>query len=110
MELVTVKTKYQVTIPRKLREELGIDTGDLLEAEVQDGKIVLTPKEVIDRDAAFARMEEIGKEAREAVGGGWSNRRRYRAPDSRRGQRCALRGIFELSKTCAGRSRRECIR
>ena len=63
MELVTVKTKYQVTIPRKLREELGIDTGDLLEAEVQDGKIVLTPKEVIDRDTAFARMREIAEEA-----------------------------------------------
>ena len=64
MALVTVKTKYQVTIPQKLREELGIDTGDLLEAEVQDGKLVFTPKEVVDREAAFARMDEIGKEAR----------------------------------------------
>ncbi len=64
MALVTVKTKYQVTLPRKLREELGIDTGDLLEAEVQDGKIILTPKEVVDRKAAFARLQEIGEEAR----------------------------------------------
>ena len=64
MALVTVKTKYQVTLPRKLLEELGIDTGDLLEAEVQDGKIILTPKEVVDRKAAFARLREIGEEAR----------------------------------------------
>ena len=63
MALVTVKTKYQVTLPRKLREELGIDTGDLLEAEVQDGKIILTPKEVVDRKAIFAELRIIAEEA-----------------------------------------------
>ena len=63
MPLVTVKTKFQVTIPRKLREQLDIDTGDLLEAEIQDGKIVLTPKTVVDREAQVAELRAIAERA-----------------------------------------------
>jgi AbrB family looped-hinge helix DNA binding protein len=50
MPLVAVKTKYQVTIPQELRERLDIAEGDLLEADVKNGKLVFTPKSVIDRD------------------------------------------------------------
>ena len=50
MPLVTVKTKFQVTIPLEVRAKLGIDEGDLLEAEVENGRIVLTPKVIVDRD------------------------------------------------------------
>jgi AbrB family looped-hinge helix DNA binding protein len=52
MELVTIKSKYQVVIPRRVREQLRVGIGDLLEAKVERGKITLTPKSVVDRGIA----------------------------------------------------------
>lgn len=52
MELVTVKTKYQIVIPQSIRRRVPLDIGDLLEAAYEDGKIVFTPKSVIDRHLA----------------------------------------------------------
>ena len=63
MPLVTVKSKFQVTIPRELRNELDLNEGDLLEAELEAGRIVLTPKQVVDRNATFARLREIAAAA-----------------------------------------------
>lgn len=39
--LVTVKDKGQVTLPAKLRTAAGIETGDLLSAKLEKGKIIL---------------------------------------------------------------------
>lgn len=44
MALVKVKEKYQVTIPTSVRQKVGLDVGDVLEAEVTGKKITLTPK------------------------------------------------------------------
>jgi AbrB family looped-hinge helix DNA binding protein len=52
VELVTVKTKFQIVIPRSIREKAGVDIGDLLEAKVEGGKITFSPKSVIDRHLA----------------------------------------------------------
>jgi AbrB family looped-hinge helix DNA binding protein len=52
MELVTVKTKFQVVIPQSIRKRVRIDIGDLLEADYENGKITLTPKTVVDRHLA----------------------------------------------------------
>jgi AbrB family looped-hinge helix DNA binding protein len=52
MELVTVKTKFQVVIPQSIRRKVGLDVGDLLEASLENGKITFTPKTVIDRHLA----------------------------------------------------------
>jgi len=49
MAIVTVKSKYQIVIPRAVRKELGIETGDLLEARVERGKLTYTRKTVLDR-------------------------------------------------------------
>lgn len=49
MPLVTVKQKYQVTIPAKIRNSIHLEEGDTLEAVAEDGRIVLTPKVLIDR-------------------------------------------------------------
>ncbi len=51
MSLVKVKTKSQVTIPEAIRQQLGVQVGDLLEARIEKGTIVLKPKAVIDRPA-----------------------------------------------------------
>lgn len=64
MPLVTVKTKFQVTIPQELRDELGLAEGDLLEAKIENGRIVLTPKELVDRSEAVERWRAVAAEAR----------------------------------------------
>ena len=52
MELVTVKTKFQVVIPQSIRKRVRLGIGDLLEASIENGKITFTPKTVIDRHLA----------------------------------------------------------
>lgn len=48
MELVTVKNKFQVVIPNRLRQSIKIKVGDFMEAKVYRGSVVLTPKKVVD--------------------------------------------------------------
>ena len=48
MPLVTVKPKFQITIPAKLRKGLDLHEGDLLEATVVGDGILFRPKEVVD--------------------------------------------------------------
>ncbi len=47
--LVKIHRKGQMTLPLKLRSLAGISEGDLVEAAFQRGKIVITPKLVMDR-------------------------------------------------------------
>jgi AbrB family looped-hinge helix DNA binding protein len=52
MSVVAVKNKYQVVIPQNVRRQLPLEVGDLLEAKVEDGRITLTPKSLVDRHVA----------------------------------------------------------
>lgn len=52
MALMAVKNKFQVVIPRKIRERIRLRVGDLLEASVERGKIKFSPKMVVDRGFA----------------------------------------------------------
>ena len=52
MSIVTVKNKYQVVIPQALRQRLGINRGDVLEAKVERGRLTYTPKESVRRPGA----------------------------------------------------------
>jgi len=70
MPLVQVREKAQITIPSKIRKALGIKQGDYLEAEVEDNKIVLIPKILLDKPEAVTlskKGEEMLKEALENV-------------------------------------------
>jgi AbrB family looped-hinge helix DNA binding protein len=57
--LVTIKDKFQVTIPAKLRNRIGVRIGDLMEATVEGDGILLRPKAVIDRAAAADQLERL---------------------------------------------------
>jgi AbrB family looped-hinge helix DNA binding protein len=46
--IVRIQHKGQVTIPTRLRNRAGIAEGDMVEATFDRGKIILTPKPVID--------------------------------------------------------------
>ena len=60
MAIVTVKNKYQVVIPRHVREQIGVAIGDVLEARAVRGKIVFEPKSIVDRGIAEG-LEDIRK-------------------------------------------------
>lgn len=59
MSLVTVKPKFQVTIPAKLRRGLDLHEGDLLEATVVGDGILFRPKQVVDRNAVADRVAAV---------------------------------------------------
>jgi len=44
-----IQNKGQVTIPTRLRAQAGLSKGDVVEFTFERGKIVITPKLVIDR-------------------------------------------------------------
>ena len=57
MAIVTVKNKYQVVIPKSLRDKIGISVGDLLEASVARGRITFTPKILVEPGIAQSLAE-----------------------------------------------------
>lgn len=59
MALMKVTRNGQVTLPAEARRKLRLDEGDYLEAEVVGTSIVLTPKAVVDREAAWDDLMAI---------------------------------------------------
>jgi AbrB family looped-hinge helix DNA binding protein len=57
--IVKVQRKGQVTIPTRLRTQLGLVDGDLVEARALRGRIVLTPKLIVDREYTPAQRRVI---------------------------------------------------
>ena len=64
--IVRVQRKGQVTIPTRLRAQVGLVDGDFVEARAHRGKIVLTPKSVVDR--AYTPAQRRAIDARLAEG------------------------------------------
>jgi AbrB family looped-hinge helix DNA binding protein len=53
MQTVTVSPKFQVVIPRKVREILGIKPGQKMRVMADDGKVVLIPVRPIEEARGF---------------------------------------------------------
>lgn len=52
--LLKLRKNAQLTLPANIRKSAHLEDGDILDCEVRDGQIVLTPKKLIDkRDAWF---------------------------------------------------------
>jgi bifunctional DNA-binding transcriptional regulator/antitoxin component of YhaV-PrlF toxin-antitoxin module len=73
-QLVRIKSKYQLTLPRKVRRQAGLRVGDLLDAKVEGHKISLTPMSVVEREVLLAfedvqqgRVKGPFKTAEEAI-------------------------------------------
>ena len=69
MSLVQIREKAQITIPSRIRKELGIKNGDYLEIIKEDNKIVIIPKILVDKVSVnlSAKGEEMLKEAMDDV-------------------------------------------
>jgi AbrB family looped-hinge helix DNA binding protein len=55
MALVTISPKYQVVIPKEIREKLGLSAGQKVEAIVYEGRIELIPVRPIEKMRGFLR-------------------------------------------------------
>ena len=55
MESVTVSTKFQVVIPKKVREQLGIQPGQKVRVIPYMGRIELIPVETIKENRGFLK-------------------------------------------------------
>ncbi len=56
--LVTVSSKYQITLPRKVREKMGIKVGDRVVFVEEDGKYVLMKLDDL-ADEMLASMKDF---------------------------------------------------
>ena len=54
------KTKFQIVIPQDIRQQVNVEVGDVLEANVEGGKITFTPKSLVDRHLAEG-LEDVRK-------------------------------------------------
>jgi AbrB family looped-hinge helix DNA binding protein len=59
---IALREKRQVTIPASLCEKLNLEPGDLLDADVEDGKLVIRPA----RKAALDALKELQRAVRES--------------------------------------------
>jgi AbrB family looped-hinge helix DNA binding protein len=62
-----IQNKGQVTIPTRVREQAGLSKGDMVEFSYRGGKIVITPKLVIDRSKFPNADDEYTPAQRRAV-------------------------------------------
>ena len=67
MALTKVGPRFQITIPKAARNQVGLKIGDLVEASVAPGGIMLRPKMVVDRNP---RVEEMLREAENDIAAG----------------------------------------
>ncbi len=49
----TLRERGQLTIPSEVRDAAHIDSGAVLECRVENGKIIMTPKVLVDADQAW---------------------------------------------------------
>ena len=64
MYKVKVLSGYRVSIPKEVRERLGLKIGDELILEIEGSKIVLRPA-FLPKDPVFTMMGIIGEEEKE---------------------------------------------
>ena len=64
--LVKVSRSGQITIPAAIRQALNLQEGDYVEVSLADDRILLTPKQVVDRSQAYFWTAEWQAAEREA--------------------------------------------
>ncbi len=67
MQSSKVSTKYQVTIPREIRQKIGISAGDIVVFEAQKDKIQIEKlEEFYEKYAGSIKVKEPVKAVKEA--------------------------------------------
>lgn len=65
-EYAQISGKGRVTIPKKLRERLGLEEGDTVMVRVTEGRLELVPMSMVPRDQVWFYSEEMQERVAEA--------------------------------------------
>ena len=72
-ELSKVTRNGQITLPATIRRKLGIEEGDVVEMSIEDEKVVLAPKKLVDKSQAYfwtKKWQDAEKQAEEDISSG----------------------------------------
>lgn len=58
MPIVRIRTNRQVTIPKKVFDDLGLREGDFVEVVRSENTVLIRPKKLVDADDTLTREEE----------------------------------------------------
>jgi AbrB family looped-hinge helix DNA binding protein len=68
MPVVKILRHGQITLPKEIRKILGVEEGDLLELGLENARLFLQPKILVDKQTILSETGEIKiKEALEAL-------------------------------------------
>jgi len=68
MPVVKILRHGQITLPKEIRKILGVEEGDLLEVGLENARVVLRPKVLVDKESVLSDAGEVKiKEALEAL-------------------------------------------
>ena len=68
MPVVKILRHGQITLPKEIRKILGVEEGDLLELGLENARVFLQPKILVDKQTVLSEAGEIKiKEALEAL-------------------------------------------
>ena len=68
MPVVKILRHGQITLPKEIRKILGVEEGDLLELGLENARVFLQPKVLVDKQTVLSEAGEIKiKEALEAL-------------------------------------------
>ena len=65
-ELVTLRARGQVTLPRFIREKLHLEEGSLVLIKIVENAVVMVPQETVDKDQSWFWRERWQKLEAEA--------------------------------------------
>lgn len=64
---ITMTSKNQITIPKKIANVLGLDKGSVLDIKITGHRIELIPLEMVEKvftDEEYAKLDELTKKQR----------------------------------------------
>ena len=68
MTVVKILRHGQITLPKEIRKILGVEEGDLLELGLEDARVFLQPKVLVDKETVLSESGKIKiKKALEAL-------------------------------------------
>jgi len=69
MPVVKILRHGQITLPKEIRKILGVEEGDLIEIGLENARVFLQPKILVDKKIVLSEAGESKiKEALEALG------------------------------------------
>ncbi len=59
MPVVKLGKSYQVSLPKRLLEEMGLEVGDYFEVQREGNRIVMIPKVLVEKSVDVSERESI---------------------------------------------------